>query len=89
VRGWTASDFGMILGDFRQAESPLGRGGAFQTHMHPDLVGYYTVGCYKYWHRANAQATKLYTALIILPFSLYYSLNISSIIARHSLKLSP
>jgi hypothetical protein len=40
VRGWTASDFGIILGDFRQAESPLGRGGAFQTHMHPDLVDY-------------------------------------------------
>lgn len=40
VRGWTASDIGMILGDFRQAESPLGMGGAFRTHMHPDLVDY-------------------------------------------------
>lgn len=40
VRGWTASDCGMILGHFRQAESPPGRGDVFQTHMHPNLVDY-------------------------------------------------
>lgn len=40
VRGWAASDFGMISGNFRQAENPRGRRRAFQTQMHPDLVDY-------------------------------------------------